>query len=314
MTQLLKTISPIPVAFGGAAISGEGGGYGFGEISEGAAIDLLHLAFEKGLRIFDTAPIYGFGLSEQRMGKAFKNYREKVFLVSKSGVTWHENKRVDMTNKPEVATRMLEQSLRDLQSDYVDLYMIHWPDANVDIRRPLEVLAKAKLQGKIKHIGLCNTNVEDLEKAKEIDRIEVVQSEFNFFQNQISETLFPYLKANNISFMSWGTLDKGILTGRVDEKRKFDESDCRSWAPWWKNADNKSKFEAMQKIWPLLDKQNHTGLEMALGYNLKHPELSVALCGAKNEQQLLSIFKALENLPSKDLMEELTNLAKPNQK
>ncbi|MGZ3790005.1 MAG: aldo/keto reductase [Bacteriovorax sp.] len=314
MTQLLKRISKLPIAFGGASISGEGGGYGFGNISEGEAIDLLNLALEKGVRIFDTAPIYGFGLSEKRMGLAFKQNREKVFLVSKAGVTWHENKRVDMTNSPEVAQKMLEQSLRDLQTDYIDLYMIHWPDAHIDIRRPLEVLARAKAQGKIKHIGLCNTTVEDLEKGSEIERIEVVQSELNFFQRDVSSALFPYLKEHDISFMSWGTLDKGILTGRVDELRKFDESDCRSWAPWWKNADNKSKFLAMKKIWPVLDKNNHTGLELALGFNLSFPELSVALCGAKNEEQLLSLFKALENLPCKEVREEIEELVKSEKK
>lgn len=310
MTQLLKSISKLPLAFGGAAISGEGGGYGFGNITESDSIHLLHEAYEGGIRIFDTAPIYGFGLSEIRMGKAFKNNREDVFIVSKSGVTWDQNKRVDMSNDPGVTERMLEQSLRDLQSDYIDLYMIHWPDARVDIRRPLEVLHKARQQGKIKHIGLCNTTVDDLEKASEIDRIEVVQSEFNFFQNDISKTLFPYLKKNNISFMSWGTLDKGILTGRVDEKRKFEESDCRSWAPWWKNADNHSKFMAMKKIWPLLDSHNHTGLELALAYNLHFPELSVALCGAKNSEQLKSLFKALDHMPSDDILNEAVKLAK----
>lgn len=314
MTQLLKSISKVPLAFGGAAISGEGGGYGFGDISEADSIKLLNMAFDLGLRIFDTAPIYGFGLSEVRMGKAFKQMRDDVFLVSKSGVTWGDNKRVDMSNDPAVTTRMFEQSLRDLQTDYIDLYMIHWPDSKVDIRRPLEVLAKAKSQGKIKHIGLCNTFMADLEKAIEIDRIEVVQSEFNFFQNGSSETLFPYLKKNDISFMSWGTLDKGILTGRVDEKRKFDESDCRSWAPWWKNADNKSKFDAMKKIWPLMDKYKHTGLELALGYNLSFPELNVALCGVKNPDQLQSLFKALDNLPSKEFLSEAVELAKVGQK
>ncbi|MBC7537678.1 MAG: aldo/keto reductase [Bacteriovorax sp.] len=314
MTQLLKSISKIPLAFGGAAISGEGGGYGFGDITEEDSIKLLNMAFDLGMRIFDTAPIYGFGLSEVRMGKAFRQMRDNVFLVSKSGVTWGDNKRVDMSNEPAVTTRMLEQSLRDLQTDYIDLYMIHWPDSRVDIRRPLEVLAKAKAQGKIKHIGLCNTNVEELEKALEIDRIEVVQSEFNLFQHEATEKLFPYLKKNNISFMSWGTLDKGIITGRVDEKRKFEESDCRSWAPWWKNADNKSKFEAMKKIWPLLDKHNYSGLELALGYNLNFPDLSVALCGAKNPEQLLSLFKALDHLPGKDFLSEVQELAKTEQK
>ncbi|MDO9183462.1 MAG: aldo/keto reductase [Bacteriovorax sp.] len=314
MTQLLKTVSKIPLAFGGAAISGEGGGYGFGDISESSAIDLLNMAYDLGLRIFDTAPIYGFGLSEIRMGKAFKHNRDKVFLVSKSGVTWSANKRVDMNNDPVVTLKMLEQSLRDLQSDYIDLYMIHWPDSKVDIRRPLDVLSKAKAQGKIKHIGLCNTNIEELTKASECDKIEVVQSEFNLFQNNLSATLFPHIKENDISFMSWGTLDKGILTGRVDEKRKFETSDCRSWAPWWKNADNKSKFLAMKKIWTLLDEHHHTGLELALAHNLLYPELSVALCGAKNKEQLLSLFKALDNLPKKEIVEEAIALANLEQK
>lgn len=309
MTQLLNSISKIPLAFGGAAISGEGGGYGFGDITEAKSIELLHQSFDLGIRIFDTAPIYGFGLSEIRMGKAFRQMRDKVFLVSKSGVSWGDNKRVNMTNDPLVTLKMMEQSLRDLQSDYIDLYMIHWPDPRVDIRRPLEVLSKARDQGKIKHIGLCNTNIEELNKAFEIARIEVVQSEFNLFQNNAKDDLFPYLREQDISFMSWGTLDKGILTGRVDESRKFETSDCRSWAPWWKNADNKSKFDAMKKIWPLLDSHKHNGLELALAHNLNYPDLSVALCGVKNQDQLLSLFKALENLPSSDLLTEVQELA-----
>ncbi|MBC7713978.1 MAG: aldo/keto reductase [Rhizobacter sp.] len=316
MTQLLKSLGPLQIAFGGAAISGEGGGYGFGEISEGASIDLLHAAYEGGIKIFDTAPIYGFGMSEIRMGKAFKQMREKVFLVSKSGVTWHENKRVDMTNDPKVTERMIEQSLRDLQTDYIDLYMIHWPDSKVDIRKSIEVISKAKHQGKIKHIGLCNTYVDDLNRAFEVDRIEVVQSEFNLFTNKyVREELFPYLSEKQISFMSWGTLDKGILTGRVDEKRKvYDKSDCRSWAPWWKDADNSAKFEAMKNLWPVLDKNHHTGLEMALAYNLSFPELSVAICGAKTPDQLQSLLKAASNLPKNAELEEYVALAKPAQK
>lgn len=313
MKRLLQSIiseTNIPLAFGGAAISGEGGGYGFGDVSEGEAIDLLHLAHDLGMRIFDTAPIYGFGHSEKRMGMAFKAKREKVFIVSKSGVSWHENKRVDMNNDPKIAQKMLEQSLRDLQSDYIDLYMVHWPDSKFDIRRTLEVYAKAKDQGKIKHIGLCNTNISELEKAAEIEKVEVVQSEFNFFQTKPKQELFPYLTEKSISFMSWGTLDKGILTGRVHSKRTYDKSDCRSWAPWWKNSDNASKFKVMSELWPKLDSLNHTGLELALGHNLSQPELDVAICGAKNTEQLTSLFKALGNLPRKDFLDECAELAK----
>ena len=292
-------------------MSGEGGGYGFGNMSEAEAISLLEVAFERGFRVFDTAPIYGFGLSEKRIGKAFKKSREKVFIVSKSGVTWHENQRVDMTNDPKVTLKMLEQSLVDLDTDYIDLFMIHWPDARVDIRKPLEVLSKAKSQGKIKHIGLCNTNIEDLTKSLEIDKIEVVQSEFNFFVNGLKDELFPYLAKNQIDFMSWGTLDKGILTGRVTKNRTFDKSDCRSWAPWWKAQDNASRFMIMEKITPILVENGYTPLSFALAFNLSFEELSLALCGVRNLEQLDSLTHALNNLPPKDLIAEIIQVAKP---
>lgn len=307
MTLLVREKGKLPLGFGGASISGEGAGYGFGDITENEAISLLHEAKDLGIRIFDTAPIYGFGTSEIRMGKAFKKIREEVFLVSKSGVTWAPNKRVDMSNDPKVTLKMLEQSLRDLDTEYIDLFMIHWPDQKVDIRKPIEVLEKAKLEGKIKHIGLCNTSVVEIEKASEVAKIEAVQNQLNIFERDATE-IFPYLKEKKISFMSWGTLDKGILTGRVDKERKFDKSDCRSWAPWWKAMDTESRFKLMEKITPLLKDHGHSGLELALAHNLSFDEVSLVLCGARNSTQLNGLVKALGNLPKTDLLEEVNKL------
>ncbi|MCK6595472.1 MAG: aldo/keto reductase [Bacteriovoracaceae bacterium] len=307
--SVIKDFSNYPLAFGGASISGEGAGYGFGDITENDAIDLLLFAYDLGFRVFDSAPIYGFGLSEKRMGLAFKKNREKVFLVSKSGVTWAENKRVDMSNDPLVTEKMLIQSLKDFNTEYIDLYMIHWPDARVDIRRPLEVLAKAKAQGKIKHIGLCNTTQDDFLKASEVDKIEVVQSQLNLFEQNILKEDLPFFHQQGADFMSWGTLDKGILTGRVKRGRKFDSSDCRSWAPWWKQMDLESRFKAMDKIQPILEKFGHTGLEMALSFNLSHPEVSVALCGGRTMQQLEELDKALKNPLRPEILKEIKELA-----
>lgn len=309
MTLLVDIQGSLPLAFGGASISGEGAGYGFGDIDESTAIDLLNEAKDLGIRVFDTAPIYGFGLSEQRIGKAFRKNREEVFIISKSGVTWGNNKRVDMTNNPVKTREMLEQSLRDLDSDYIDLFMIHWPDKRVDIRKPLEVLARAKNEGKIKHIGLCNTNLEDLAKAAEIEKIEVVQSQLNLFETEVTE-LFEYLKEREISFMSWGTLDKGILSGRVNKDRKFDKSDCRSWAPWWKGMDKEPRYKMMDTIEPFLKKHGHTSLELALAHNLSYGEVSTLLCGARSSAQLNGLVAALKHLPSSELVEEMKELVK----
>jgi myo-inositol catabolism protein IolS len=309
MKSLLPKISKFPLSFGGGAISGEGAGYGFGKISETEAISLLQHSFECGFRIFDTAPIYGFGTSEQRIGQAFKPNREKVFIVSKCGVSWHPNKRVNMTNDPATTQKMLEQSLRDLDTDYIDLYMVHWPDANTDIRRTVEVIAQAKAEGKVKHIGLCNTYREDIDRALEVDTIEVAQCEFNLFKKDMAGQLFDYLQEKNISFMSWGTLDKGIISGTVDEKRKFtDPADCRSWAPWWKDVATAKKFQAMKKVNKLLAEHGISSLSLALGHNLSYPALSTAIVGIKTHQQLESVLAALDKLPSSAVLEEVVAL------
>lgn len=289
-----------PFGFGGAAISGEGGGYGFGEITERDALALLEKAYERGIKLFDTAPIYGFGLSEKRIGKAFKSNRENVFIVSKSGVSWHSSKRVNMTNDVKIAQKQLEQSLKDLKTDYIDLYMIHWPDDKVDIRESMEFLLKAKDKQMIKHIGLCNTNQSELDLALEVGSVDVIQSQFNVFEREGLESLRESLKKQEISFMSWGTLDKGILSGRVTPSRTFDASDCRSWAPWWKQVDHSFKYEFVKKITPLLDQMSLSLLDFSLGHNLFYEELDCFLCGAKNELQLENIQRSVDFILNQD--------------
>lgn len=297
------------IAFGGGAISGEGGGYGFGHVSDEDAISLLQEALDRGINLFDTAPVYGFGLSEKRMGKAFLGKRDRVFIVSKGGIPWDDNKRLKLDNSPKVIQKMLEQSLKDLRTDYIDLYMIHWPDNNVDIRKPMEYLSKVKEEGKIRVIGLCNSFVEDINRACEIERVDVLQSEFNLFNSSAKDTLFDIIREKKMGFMSWGTLDKGILTGRVTPERKFDEVDARSWAPWWKNDDKTSKYKAMERINELLKETEHSGLELALGFVLQFQEISTALCGVRNTEQLETAVKALKNIPDEDVLNEAKSIA-----
>lgn len=300
-----------PISFGSAAISGEGGGYGFGSISEQDALSLLNRAFELGINVYDTAPIYGYGLAEKRIGNAFAKKREKVFIVSKGGVTWHQNQRVNMTNDPIVMERMLHQSLDNLQTDYIDLYMVHWPDPAVDIRKPMKVLSKAKREGKIRAIGLCNTTEEDLVRAMEVDKVDVVQSEFNLFKNKAVKELFPIFEEHQIGFMSWGTLDKGILSGRVkSDERKFEKTDARSWAPWWKSENREPKYKAMEKIRLMLCEYGHNELALALAFNLSFKNLSTALCGCRGLLQLEEVVYGLENLPNAEVVKKAAEIVK----
>lgn len=290
------------IGFGGAAVSGEGGGYGFGNMTEKDAEILLKQAWEMGINLYDTAPIYGFGLSEERLGKFLP---KEAVIVSKGGVDWHSTRRVNMSNDPKIIDKMLRESLKRLNREFLDVYMIHWPDKNVDIRRPMEVLRKYQEKSVIAQIGLCNTNLEDLEKAKEIGPITCLQLELN----ALNTTAFDQLNEEWKKYftMSWGTLDKGILSGRVIENRKYDESDARSWAPWWNKKDVAQKIIKVQKLKDILSDYNISLTKFCLQFNLNYYGISTCLIGMKNHNDLVEMTSNLQNIPSSATIEEVKN-------
>ncbi len=293
--------SPLPViTFGGASISGEGGGYGFGAMNEGEAERLLKVAWDQGINLFDTAPIYGFGLSEERLGKYLP---KEAMVISKSGVDWHETKRVNMTNSPVHTERMLHESLKRLKREIIDIYMIHWPDSKYDIREPLAVLKKAQEEGKIKHIGLCNTNLEDLARAREICQVEVIQSELNLFNSAPFDCLKDEWKET--FSMSWGTFDKGILTGRVTRERKYDKSDSRHSAPWWNKKDVLKKIERTEQLKKILPEFGLSLQEFCLHYNLYYYGLSTVLIGFKSEADIVQMTSNLQQKLMRERIEEV---------
>lgn len=290
------------ISFGGASLSGDGGGYGFGEIGESNAQALVEMAIDAGVNIFDTAPIYGFHNSEIRLGKFIKSQREKVKIVSKSGITWHSTKRVNLTNDPKVCEQMLHTSLKNLQTEYIDFYLIHWPDKQVDIRRPLEVLAKAQDKGQIKYIGLSNTTKEDFEKAQEIAQVDLLQAESNLFNHHL-KFLKDEITNKEIITMGWGTLDKGILSGKLQADQKFSKEDARSWAPWWKKSNWREKLEKAQMV------EKKLGVSIkSLAMSFSQKNNSTSICGVKSPEQLFDLIAQSQNIIEEELIDEAIRL------
>lgn len=292
---------PIPgITFGGAGISGEGGGYGFGKVSESDAEILLKSAYEAGITLFDTAPIYGFGLSEERMGKFLP---KEAMIITKSGVDWHENMRVNMTNAKSVTEKMLHASLKRLNRETIDFYMIHWPDPKVDICEPLEVLVKAREAGKIKYLGLCNTTPGDLAKADSLTEISILQSELNLFHQEAFQRLGDAWK-HRLS-MGWGTFDKGILTGRVSENRKYDKEDARSWAPWWNKKEVLLKIERTKSLQKILTDYDLSLSDFCIQYSLNYFGLTSCLVGFKTVGDLVQVTSHLQANLMRERIEEV---------
>lgn len=288
------------ITFGGASLSGEGGGYGFGEMPENEAEALIKSALEAGINVFDTAPIYGFGLSEERLGRYLP---ADAMVISKSGVDWHPTKRVNMSNSPEITSRMLHESLKRLKRDMIDIYMIHWPDPKIDIRIPLEVLKKAQDEGKIRWIGLCNPTPADLSKAQEICEIKVLQSELNLFQQKSFDDLGELWKDKWT--MGWGTFDKGILSGRVTEERKFTKEDARSWAPWWNKKEVQKKIERTNKLRLILRDYDISLPVFCIHYNLYYYGISSTLVGFKSVSDVVHVTSNLQPKLMRERMKEI---------
>jgi len=256
------------IVFGGAALSGKGGGYGLSSLKDCTATQLIKHSYELGIRYFDFAPIYGFNQAEIEMGNAMGADREKYKLISKAGVDWHDNRRVNMSNDPKIIRKMFDQSLKNFNCDYLDIYFIHWPDKNVDIRYSLEVLQNLKEKNKIKHIGLSNTNFEEFELGSEVASIEFLQNECNLFAQKV------FTHKDTIS-MGWGSFDKGILTSSVKANSKFEKSDARSHAFWWKKSNWKQKVEFVEQIKKKYEINDYQLKSVAYNFSLSHVDLPI---------------------------------------
>ena len=296
------------VGFGAASLSGEAGGYSFGAMDDAQATDLITASLDAGINLFDTAPIYGFGESERRLGLGLRGRRDDVFIVSKCGIDYDDQKRAKIDNDPKTTTRMLSDSLRRLQTEFIDLYMVHWPDPETDIRYTMEALVRAQDEGKIKYIGLSNPAVPDLELAREIGVVDAVQLEASFLQHGGLASLRAQVDIDQYGVMSWGTLAKGILAGTVNRSRSFEASDVRAHAPWWINTDHEPSYLLMEQIEPILKDHDCSGLGLALGYLLNEGCVHSMLCGMKNRSQLTKIIDALSALPSPELINHLIEL------
>lgn len=295
------------VGFGGGAISGEGGGYGFGHVSETEAQDLLAAAWDVGVRLFDTAPIYGFGLSEERIGRylaANPSRRDEMILVSKLGVTWDDAKRVYTSNAPEVARRMLEESLARLRTDHIDVYFVHWPDPDTPVERTMEVLAKAHEKGTIRAIGVSNFDAAQLERARAVAPVEVLQNRFCLLEGSPRQALFPAARKSGLGFMAYGPLAKGLLSGSVSPGRTFDEVDFRG-----RGTQIFRQYEAsataLERVRVLARELGVTMTQLSLAWVWSNPEVSVALVGSKRREQLEEVARAAELVLPPEVKKEL---------
>lgn len=262
----------------------------YGDFDDDEAIRAARASYEEGVTLFDTAAVYGWGYGENLMGKALKGIRENVVLVTKGAREWVRDNpdRRSATvsdSDPKRLLTSIDESLKRLQTDYIDLFLIHWPDHNRAFSEPMDALEKAKAAGKIRYTGVSNFSVEMMAESRDSSPIVTNQIGYHIFDRRPEAEVMPFVKENGMGIMAYGSLSHGLLTGTWDADKTFSEDDWRraganfginSWGP----ENLAANVAVVEKLKVIAADHGKTIPQLAIAWVLANETVSVALAGS----------------------------------
>ncbi|MBT4512997.1 MAG: aldo/keto reductase [Chloroflexi bacterium] len=264
------------------------GGHGWGNVSEQEMVYAVHKAIDLGINLFDTAPVYGLGHSEELLGKTLGAKRKDVIIATKLGLTWKKDGTFRKFNdcSQRNIEREINMSLKRLQTDYVDLYQIHWPDPNTPIEETFFALEKLRQEGKVRHFGCCNFNLELLKKASKYGQIETLQLRYNLIERRAERALMPFCISNGISVISYSSLADGLLSGKYTSNSIFGTDDHRSHDQYFTKESLSENMIFVEKVKLVAKHLSKTPSQIALRWVLENPAVTTALVGIKSVSQI----------------------------
>ena len=264
------------------------GGSEWGAVAEDAAIATCLSAIERGINLIDTAPIYGRGRAEEIVGKAIRAHgkRDAFYIATKAGLEWNE-RGVFANSTPARLLREIEDSLRRLGTDYVDLYQIHWPDTIAPIDDAVAVLKEFQREGKVRALGVSNFSVAQMEDFCDIAPLASDQPPYNIFERDIDGETLPWCAANGVAVLTYSSLCRSMLGGRLHRDMKFEPGDIRAVDPKFQEPRFGQYMAAVEQLAALARERYGKSLaQLAVRWVLDQPGVSVALWGAKRPDQL----------------------------
>ena len=283
------------------------GGWMWGGTDEQDSVRTIRTALDKGINLIDTAPVYGFGRSEEIVGKAVKEHggRDRVILATKTGVEWR-NGGVSRNASRERILREVDHSLQRLHTDYIDLYQVHCPDPLVRIEETALAMRELHEAGKIRAIGVSNFSPQQMERFRAAGPLHRDQAPYNLFEKQIDRDVLPFTRENKISTLVYGALCRGLLSGRMRVDSQFTGDDLRQVDPKFQPPRYAQYLKAVQELDTFAQKNyGKRVLQFALRWVLDQPAVDVALWGARHPEQL----DALDGIEGWQLDEEARRAA-----
>ena len=268
------------------------GGLDWGFIPDEQAIRICLTALEHGINLIDTAPIYGHGRAEEIVGRAIREHgkREAFFIATKVGLDWGQPDGCYADSTEKRIRFELEASLRRLGTDHIDLYQVHWPDTVEPIERTAELLAGFVREGKVRALGVSNFNVPQMEEFRKVAPLASNQPPYNLFERQIDEEILPWCHENKIAVLTWSSLCRSLLGGRVRRGSIFEKSDIRSVDPKFQEPRLSQYMTAVERLEALAHERfGKSVVELAARWVLDRPGISVALWGTRKPEQLATI-------------------------
>jgi len=271
------------------------GGWLWGGSDEKAAVAAIQAAVDSGVSLIDTAPAYGLGQSERIVGRAIAGRRDRVVLATKCGLVWHVRKGMHFFDQlgehvhrylgPESVRYELEQSLKRLKTDYLDLYQTHWQDSSTPIADTMAELEKLKREGKIRAIGASNCSPGELESYLAAGRLDGLQEKYSMLDRGLEKQLLPLAREHRISVLAYSPLAQGLLTGKVKLGRRFTGDDLRRNNPRFTDENLRKVAALLQDLAPLASARRATLAQVVIAWTASRPGITFVLCGAREPEQ-----------------------------
>jgi aryl-alcohol dehydrogenase-like predicted oxidoreductase len=267
------------------------GGWMWGGSDEKDAIRTIHAALDSGINLIDTAPVYGFGRSEEIVGKALAigGRRKDTVIATKVGLDWADGKPFRNASRARIVYEA-EQSLRRLQTDVIDLYQVHWPDPNTPIAEVADAMAALYRSGKIRAIGVSNFSPAQMDEFRAVAPLHTAQPPYNLFERGIEQDVLPYCRDRNIALLAYGSLCRGLLSGSMTDKTRFGGDDLRRTDPKFRPPRFEQYLDAVAKLNAFASE--HYGkrvIHLAARWVLDRNNKNIALWGARRPEQLAAI-------------------------
>lgn len=316
-----STVHVTPIAFGAWAI----GGWMWGGAEDTDAIKAIRASYEAGITTIDTAPMYGFGKSEELVGRAMEGIRRDGYqILTKYGLNWQTQEgefyfdTTDNSGNPikvykyAKRTKVIqecEDSLRRLKTDYVDLLQIHWPDSTTPIAETMEAVATLIEQGKVRAAGVCNYNVAQVEEALKTLPIVSNQVPYSLINRGIEKNIVPQALEKGMSIIPYSPLQRGLLTGKIKSDHRFNEGDTRKTNKFYTPQNIDRANGLLQEIKPIADTHGATLAQLVINWTTRQPAMHCVLVGARDEKQVADNIKALSFTLSEGELKILTDIA-----